>query len=170
MDRAAQKTLEWTRDRLERDEIEWLAALPARAEPFPGVTLAHGTLDDPREGVRDEETGRAQLARLPAGPQLLLLGHTHEPWLLTEGEPASAPAPGRALRLPARALLNPGGVGQSRSRKPLVRCVLLDLERREATWFELVYDHRGIRRELRKLQLPRNAHHVRPPLRRLFSA
>lgn len=164
----ARTTLEWTREQLDRSAIEWLAALPLSAEPLPGLTIAHGSLDDARDYVRTDEAGHAQLTRLPAGPQLLLLGHTHEPWLLPEGLAGTRPPAGRPVRLPERALLNPGSVGQSRTREPWVRCLLLDLERREATWLELPYDHAAARRELRRQRLPRNAVHLRPKRLRLL--
>src|SRR3954454_6594063 len=103
-------TLEWTVDALSGESRAFLEALPPRAS-VDGVIVAHGSLEDPTEYVRDCSTAAAQLGRLESGARGLILGHTHQPLRFEAG---------------GRWLLNPGSVGQSRERRPVARAALLD--------------------------------------------
>jgi putative phosphoesterase len=143
----AQETLTWTARALGADARSWLEALSLEASPAPGLLLAHGSPGDPEEYVRTSERARELLEATP----LLVLGHTHEPWVF-EGGPAD------------HLLLNPGSVGQSRSRDPRARAAILDVEQRRATLVTVDYDADETRRALRAHGLPPGACHL-PPAR-----
>jgi predicted phosphodiesterase len=166
------QTIEWTRRALNEDTRRFLAALPERAVTHDGVAIAHGSLDDPTEYVRDCAAGTAQLARLgerEAGAAGLLLGHTHHP--LACGGTGALRVRGGSLRLPegdAPWLLNAGSVGQSRERRPLARAMLLDTAAGEASFLALEYDVGATRRELVDAGLPPDACHLRPARGRGF--
>src|SRR3954470_4087779 len=106
------RTLDWTVEVLEPDARAYISDLPLRAS-LDGFEVAHGSLDDPTEYVRDCSAATAQLARVSRDVRGLILGHTHLP-----------------LRCDAhgRWLLNPGSVGQSRERRPGARALVLDAE------------------------------------------
>lgn len=164
----ARTSLRWTQDVLAPDVRAFLEGLPQVRE-VAGLVLAHGSLDDPQEYVERAEQADRQIGLLAAGypsASLLLLGHTHRPWLWSRGEelepagPVTAPLPDEA------SLINPGSVGQSVSRVPLARFVVLDLDRREASFHAVPYDHTACRRALREQGLdPRSCHPYRSVFR-----
>jgi predicted phosphodiesterase len=166
----ARRTIAWTRGVVRADVRSYLAALP-RTAAAPDMVVAHGSLDDPEEYVRTNERADALLQALPAG-RLLVLGHTHHPWLYGAGVGTLFPAvvagpPGSAaisLTADTRYLINPGAVGQSREResRPRARFALVDLARARVTYFAEPYDAAATRAALRSHQLPPDAVHVRP--------
>lgn len=163
----ARRTIAWTREVVRPDVRSYLAALPSAAR-IGEITLAHGSPGDPEEYVRTDERAVALLRALPAG-RLLVLGHTHHPWLHGTGTvfPPTDVTPGSAavpLAADARYLVNPGSVGQSREREPvpLARFALLDLDRAEVRFFAEPYDAAATRAALRARRLPPDTLHIRP--------
>ena len=127
--------------------------------------MAHGALADPQRYVTRPDQARHELRALEKA-RILVLGHTHRPWMFHETA-GTVPAPtGRATPLPpdGRLLVNPGSVGQSRQREwtPRARFALLDLDRGEACFFAEPYDVAGARAALRAHGLPRSGIHVPP--------
>jgi predicted phosphodiesterase len=166
--RLARETTPWTRAALRDDCRGYLAALPATVQ-VPGVFLAHGSVTDPECYVRQPvQAARelAELARLDAQAQVLALGHTHRPWLADQaGTTVASPTGHATASLPAgRLLVNPGSVGQSRQDEPVPRArfLLLDLERRQASFYAEPYDVAGALDALRRNGLPRSCIQVRP--------
>lgn len=160
--------LAWTREVVRPDVREYLAALP-RTERVDGVAIAHGSPHDPEEYVRTEPRAAELLTELSDG-RLLVLGHTHRPWLFGTDAgtafPASSPPRGAEVSLAGegRFLVNPGAVGQSRERElvPKARFALLDLDRSRVQYFAEPYDAATTRAALRTHRLPPYAVHVRP--------
>jgi predicted phosphodiesterase len=162
-------TLDWTRSVLSADSRTYLEALPPTAE-LDRLTMAHGSLDDPRFYVHAEHAGAelARLARAQPDAWLLVLGHTHTPLAHAEGRGTLLEGRDGRVALPpaARALVNPGSVGQPREWRPLVRCAVVDLDERVVEFTALRYDHRSVREALAERGLPKDACHRRPALRR----
>jgi predicted phosphodiesterase len=163
--RLARQTIAWTRGVLRDDCRAFLEGLPTVATA-PSLVVGHGSLDDAEEYVLHDAQAARQLRRLevdhPAA-SMLVLGHTHRPWVYHQRDGALPPAGAHAL--PAgRVLLNPGSVGQSRQaeRIPRARFMLLDVERRQARQLAATYDVAACRRVLRRRALPRDAIHLRP--------
>jgi predicted phosphodiesterase len=161
--RLARETTPWTRTALREDSRAWLAALPL-ALRVPGLTMAHGSLADPQRYVTQPARAAGELRQ--ATTRLLVLGHTHRPWLFHDTAGTLPLVPGRVTRLPpaGRLLLNPGSVGQSRQRErvPRARFLLLDVHRGEVELFAEPYDVRAARVALRAYGLPRACIHVPP--------
>jgi predicted phosphodiesterase len=163
--RLVSTTIEWTRGELDAETRAYLESLPERVTTDDGVTIAHGSLDDPTEYVRDCVRGMAELGALSerepraAG---LLLGHTHHP--LACGRSGPLPAHGLLALEDAGSpwLLNAGSVGQSRERLPLARALVLDTGAGQAEFLALDYDVAATRRELRDAGLPPEACHLKP--------
>jgi putative phosphoesterase len=137
------RTLEWTASVLAPASRTWLEDLPLRASTDDGIVVAHGSLDDPTEYVRD----CGVLSGLGRDDRGLILGHTHEP-LECEAD--------------GRRLFNPGSVGQSRERRPVARALVLDGETLEGEFLALDYDVDATRSELRAAGLPAAACHLAP--------
>jgi hypothetical protein len=75
-------------------------------------------------------------------------------WLLRETTGAVRLPPGEVI------VLNPGAVGQSRSRDARTRLVVLDTTSREATFHAVTYDVAACRRALQDRGLPPQSCHV----------
>jgi predicted phosphodiesterase len=160
----ARRTLRWTAEVLSDESREYLAALPVRAGVV-GVTVAHGSLDDPQEYVVRPQRAVEQL-RLVDDP-LLVLGHTHRAWACDAGGSVASVVAERPLDLSGGAwVLNPGAVGQSRELRARARCLLLDTEQRRATFYAVRYDVGACRDALVRRGLPPTAYHLRPSPRR----
>ncbi len=168
--RLARRSIAWTRDVVRADVRSYLAALP-RTAGAAGMAVAHGSPDDPEEYVRADERAAVLLRSLSA-EHLLVLGHTHHPWLYragvgslfpstTAGPPSSA---GLSLTANTQYLVNPGAVGQSREREPIPRArfALVDLARAQVRFFAEPYDITATRAALRAMRLPGDAVHIRP--------
>ena len=115
------------------------------------VLLVHGSPDDPlHEYVRpsDAHTG---LRRWEGRADLILMGHTHVPFLAAPRDPRKPATPWAALGFaddlrPTSAapaspiLLNPGSVGQPRDGDPRASYLVLDLEARRTELRRVSYD------------------------------
>lgn len=161
----ARRTQRWTRRRLDASARTYLESLPLRADLRNGVTVAHGSLDDPEVYVRTAAGADAQLRQLDAPAALLVLGHTHEPWL--RGQAAGTllrGRPGRGRLAPGeRHLLNPGSVGRSCARAADARFAVVDLAAGTVDLRATPYDVEACRAALRRAGLPAVAVHAPPP-------
>ena len=165
---AARQSLRWTRDVLHADTAAFLTDLPTRVV-MPGLAMTHGSLDDVEEYVRADARARELLTRLPelgGAVALLVLGHTHEPWAVgMQGGTLLRRRTGTcALPEDESHLLNPGSVGQSRDVSPDARYLLVDLERRRASFRAVRYDVRACVDALLRMGLPADNCHA-PPAR-----
>jgi predicted phosphodiesterase len=165
--RLARIGIAWTREVVRPDVRAYLAALP-RTESLDTLAIAHGSPDDPEEYVRAEARAGELLSSLSSA-RLLVLGHTHRPWLYGAESgttfPGTSPPGSADLALTGeRYLVNPGAVGQSREREltPKARFALLDLDRARVEFFAERYDAAATRADLRKQRLPAYSVHVRP--------
>jgi diadenosine tetraphosphatase ApaH/serine/threonine PP2A family protein phosphatase len=153
-DEAAAAAL-WTSDVLTPSARSFLESLKPTAR-LNGVDLYHASARDPVwEYVLTEEAARGTL-ELSQAP-IVLVGHSHVALALTlDGERISgglAPAGGR-VELDGRWLLNPGSVGQPRDGDPRAAWLLLDLERRFATFHRVAYPIEETQSEMRERGLP----------------
>ena len=160
----AQTSLRWTRAQLGAQERAFLAGLPLGASE-DGVALRHGSVTDVQQYVLTKDHAAASLRdirRVGPGAEILVLGHTHRPmafaeragWLLRETTGAVSLPAGEAI------VLNPGAVGQSRSRDARARFAVLDTTAREATFHAVPYDVAACRQALQDRGLPPQSCHV----------
>lgn len=159
----AQRSLRWTRTVLTPESRDWLAAQPLRAEASGGVVLAHGSIEDPQEQIVTRGQALRQLRIVERdGGRVLLLGHTHRPWVCSPS-PRLRVSRGR-LQLPTghTALLNPGSVGQSRELRMRARAILLDTDADVAEFIAVPYDVAAAQAALREAGLPAGSLHLRP--------
>jgi predicted phosphodiesterase len=146
----------WTAEVLTDEARTFLAGLKPLAAR-DGVELFHASARDPVwEYVLSEEAARATLA-LTRAP-VVLVGHSHIALALAldDGAVSGGVAPaGTELELNDRWLLNPGSVGQPRDGDPRAAWLLLDLERRFATFHRVAYPIEKTQDEMRERGLPR---------------
>jgi len=145
----------WTRDVLNDGSRAFLDRLEPQDERA-GVALYHGSARDPVwEYVLSDEAAAATLAISPL--PLVLVGHSHVALEVTWGDDllTGGLAPdGTTVDAPGRALLNPGSVGQPRDGDPRAAYLLLDLERKRATFHRTDYDVERTQAEMRAAGLP----------------
>ncbi len=166
--RLARESAGWTAAQVSPDTQRTLRELPLQSDT-DGLVVTHGAFGDPARYVRsvaDAQEQLAQMARASPAAELLVLGHTHVPFAAGEhrGELLRGGAGTVRLEPGERHVLNPGSVGQSRSRRPHARVLVLDLERREAVFHAVSYDVRGCRAALRRQGLPASSCHLSPSL------
>ena len=153
----ARSAMEWTRTRISDGTRDWLAALPERhAEGDFG--LVHGSPREPLwEYIVSVPIARASLAALttPFG----LYGHTHLPMIFAERDGSVEqiePAEGSTLTLAgARALINPGSVGQPRDGILTASFLVLDTDAGRCTWRRAPYDIGSVQAAMIDARLPK---------------
>jgi predicted phosphodiesterase len=170
----ARDSLRWTTAQLDADARRYLERLPLVVTTPDGVVVAHGSLRDPSQYVRDADQRTEQLHALDRehpGATVLVLGHTHRP---AAQSARSGPIQVRrrsTVRLDEgdRYVLNPGSVGQSRDGSTRARFMVLDVDRREVTFHAVRFDVRACRSALRERGLPTYSHQFRPPIVRRYA-
>jgi predicted phosphodiesterase len=160
----AQASLRWTRRVLDDDVRTLLENLPTGAT-VQGVALHHGSVTDPEEYVLTQAQALAcldDLERVAPAAEILILGHTHRPMAIgRRGGSLLRRRTGTVTLPPGEpVVLNPGAVGQSRSRDVRARVMVLDLAAREATFHALSYDVARCRQALRERGLPATSCHL----------
>ncbi|WP_096390356.1 metallophosphoesterase family protein [Halopenitus persicus] len=126
----------WTHDRLDAEEMEYLAALPAELTVDGGnVKLVHGKPSDQDGRLYPEEYG----PHLFDGESILVHGHTHVQ---------------HAERFDDRLLVNPGSVGQPRDGDRRAAYAVIDTEARTATLHRVPYPVEEVVDEIRRTSLP----------------
>jgi predicted phosphodiesterase len=145
----------WTSDVLTETARDFLAGLKPEADAA-GVSLYHASARDPVwEYILSEEAARATFELAPA--DLILVGHSHVALALqqSDGGVAGGLAPaGTEVALEGRWLLNPGSVGQPRDGDPRAAWVMLDLDRRFASFRRVTYPVEKTQAEMRERGLP----------------
>ena len=143
----------WTTAALEDERRVYLESLVSSGER-DGVGLFHASPRDPVwEYVLTPDVAEASMAATSQG--LVLVGHSHVALRYGVAEGALLPsAEGTELELNGRWLLNPGSVGQPRDTDPRAAWLLLDLERRHASFHRVEYDVAKTQQEIRDRGLP----------------
>ncbi len=145
----------WTRSVLGADARDFLVVLEPSGKQ-DGVTLSHASPRDPVwEYVLTWEAAREAIR--DAGTSLTIVGHSHVPLAIGEGDvPVGGHAAGGTeLDLDTgRWLLNPGSIGQPRDGDPDAAWLLLDLDSRHASFRRVPYDVARTQRAIREAGLP----------------
>lgn len=164
----------WTRDRLAHEDAAYLNALPevtgATGEPETSqtatrrgeFTLVHGTLRRPVwEYLYTHDAARAHLQRQRTA--FGLVGHTHVPMLVVEGD--QYPEGCELFRLRdgdrieldpvVKLVINPGGVGQPRDGDPRAAYALYESESAVVAIHRVEYDIQATQRLMTEEGLPR---------------
>jgi predicted phosphodiesterase len=145
----------WTADVLTEPARDFLARLRPAAHAA-GVSLYHASARDPVwEYILSEEAALATFEL--AAADVILVGHSHVALALRldDGRVAGGLAPaGTGIELEGRWLLNPGSVGQPRDGDPRAAWLMLDLERRSASFRRVPYPVRETQAEMRARGLP----------------
>ncbi|MHB8620555.1 MAG: metallophosphoesterase family protein [Chloroflexota bacterium] len=153
----ARRAVEWTRGVLEQPQVQFLETLPI-TRTVGDFTLAHGTPHDPIW----EYMAYPSMAKLSLhyfASRYCLVGHTHVPLIFLDGgtlDPESVnPVANQSLELPsARAIFNPGSVGQPRDGNPQAAYAVLDTTRGAIDFRRVAYDVGEIQSRMKALNFP----------------
>lgn len=154
----ARKAVNWTRETLTKDNIDYLDALPTTFV-IGNYTLAHGS---PREPVWEYilEPLIAALNFPHFETPYCLVGHTHQPIIYEqiseEGETeAISPAYRQTRSLNGRRqIINPGSVGQPRDANPDSAYAILDVETNAWEHRRIAYDVNAVQKRMRNNGMP----------------
>ena len=137
MNAMATRGVDYARDVLSDDQIDWLRELPVELTLADGrIKVVHGHPDDP-----DHYTRRAEVnAHLLGDEDVLVLGHTHVQF--TE-------------RVGGGIVLNPGSVGQPRDGDPRAAYSVLDLTAMTVEERRVEYDIPRVQAKILAAGLPR---------------
>jgi predicted phosphodiesterase len=146
----AGRAIAWTHRHLSWDDLLFLAGMPLKAHVEGGLVAVHGALHPQTEcaTVRlDSDERRLQsfyaLAADPSQARVGAFGHTHQVGIYEfRGGGAVALQSEQTVKLrdDAYYLINPGSVGQPRSKDKRASYMVLDLAQRTVTVHRVTYD------------------------------
>lgn len=140
MNSIAAAAIEWTRQHISPSTYDFVRNLPNSIHrPVEEVMVAvhHGSPRQMSEYVFEEHVSDELLAI--AGARLLVLGHTHIPYM---------------VQFPNGHIINPGSVGQPRDGDPRASYMILDSSEWTFTLIRVAYDHRSVMESVRENGLP----------------
>jgi diadenosine tetraphosphatase ApaH/serine/threonine PP2A family protein phosphatase len=141
---AARDAILWTRERLSRENREFLARLPERVFIGESIVLVHGSPRDPNEYILS--TGAAErnihFMRERLGTTVAFFGHTHVAGLFAADRGGIGAFGPRNVKIDGgRAyLINPGSVGQPRDGDPRAAFLIYDYEAGTVRFERVDYD------------------------------
>ena len=149
-------TVQWTQSRLDMQALKWLAELPLRldADTF---SVIHGIFGPHRWAyiVRDPKYRDEHFANQDT--PLVFCGHCHMPLLgvQQEGRPVKLDfLKTSTLPTGAKAMVNPGSVGQPRDRDPRAACVVYEMDDQIVRPLRVEYDIAATQALMRAAKLP----------------
>ena len=157
--------LRWQNEHLSEENRAWLAALPWTREG-EGWLAVHGSSCDPFVYVDDLDLAREAFACTTA--RWIFHGHTHLAGAFTALDGPKGPwvrykpftEPENVLKVgpKARAMVNPGSVGQPRDGVPLAAYAVWDEERDTVRTHRVKYDIRAVAARVEEVGFPPALH------------
>ena len=158
----ARTAIDWTRERLSAEQLEFLRRLPlSHSEEDRLYVHANAWAPERWEYIRSAP--EAEQCLRATDRHVTFCGHTHEPMLFHLSPHARAgdfrPSPGTPIPLsPMRQwLVLPGSAGQPRDRNPAACYALIETHAgasRQVTYHRVPYDHETAARKIREAGLP----------------
>jgi predicted phosphodiesterase len=145
----AAQAVDWTRDHIDKDALEFLAGLPVKAAFEDTLVMVHGALHPERNSESvylDTEEKRAlsfaALRAHPSGARICAFGHTHRAGIfeLRDGHILMLAGDTAELRPDAYYLINPGTVGQPRIADQRATYFILDTDTAALALHRVDYD------------------------------
>ncbi len=152
---AAAAVVQWTREQLSGEEVQWLRDLPF-AVTEKGVTLVHSTMDRPETFGYVFDHRQAETNFIRQKTPICFHGHTHCPMIYEKQMTGVFRIDPQDMSLkPGRKyFINVGSVGQPRDGDPRATYVLYDPMSRRLVYRRLVYDIAAAQARVRAAGLP----------------
>lgn len=157
----ARVVVDWTRERLDAEQLDFLARLPFVHERGDQLYV-HANAFDPPAWAYIEGKSEAVRSLQATTRRITFCGHMHEPMLFhlsAAGQSGSfVPLPGEAIPLLAsrRWLVIPGSAGQPRDGNPAACYALYDEDEARLTYWRVPYDHEAAMAKIRAAGLPQS--------------
>ena len=158
----AKLAVDWTREVLSPELLEWLAALPAGPRKAEGVVLIHGAFQDEDEYVFTP--AQALEGLLDSSTTLSFFGHTHHQGgfsyyqsdieVLALRPRQSETFSALHLEPGYKYLLNPGSIGQPRDGDPRAAFAIADFDHSVVEFWRVPYDIPAVQDRMRQASLP----------------
>jgi diadenosine tetraphosphatase ApaH/serine/threonine PP2A family protein phosphatase len=153
----AKEAIEWTRDQLSEDELEFIRRMPL-VEQVNGYTIAHSTLHAPEAFGYIETLYSAHMSLSFLEDKVCFVGHSHVPitFVLDQEQRTLTYTVDEEITLGAshKALVNVGSVGQPRDENPKASYATYDTESGEVKIHRLEYDVESAAQKIRDAGLP----------------
>lgn len=152
---AAAAVVEWTREQLSEDDINWLRNLPFTVTQM-GVTLVHSTMDNPESFGYVFDNLQAEANFLMQKTPVCFHGHTHCPMIYEKSMNGVFRIDPQDFTLPIgrKYFVNVGSVGQPRDGDPRATYVIYDPKARQIRYRRLEYDIESAQAKIRLAGLP----------------
>ena len=158
----AKAAVDWTREKLDSENMDWLRALPQGPLETQGIVLVHGAYEDEDEYVFTP--AQALEGLLDSTASVTFFGHTHHQGGFSNHDSDLEVLQVRprnsesfaALHLEdaRRYLLNPGSIGQPRDSDPRAGFAIADLEHQIVEFWRVPYDISEVQERMRSAHLP----------------
>ena len=151
----AEEAMNWTRERLSREEKEWLRALRMQRQ-VRDFTIVHATLDTPHKWgyVFNQLDAAASFSYQHTA--VCFIGHTHSPKAyIRDGSVRTVPLDVLSLEPGKKYLVNVGSVGQPRDGDWRSAYCIYDTDNREIQLRRLEYDLAGAQQAVIAAGLPK---------------
>ena len=151
----AAAVVEWTRNQLTFEEIDYLSQLPF-VKTIMGITLVHATMDSPESFGYVFDHLQAEAHFIHQKTPLCFHGHTHCPIVYEKqvGSVYRIDAQDFTLPLGRKYFINVGSVGQPRDGDPRASYVIYDFKTRAVMFRRLEYDVERAQARIREAGLP----------------
>ena len=152
---AAAAVVEWTREQLADDEMQWLANLPFTQTQM-GITLVHSTMDNPEAFGYVFDNLQAEANFLLQKTPVCFHGHTHCPMIYEKSMNGVFRIDPQDFTLPIgrKYFINVGSVGQPRDGDPRATYVVFDPKAHQIRYRRLDYDIGAAQERIRLAGLP----------------
>jgi len=152
---AAAAVVEWTREQLSDEELDWLRNLPFTVTQM-GITLVHSTMDNPENFGYVFDNLQAEANFLMQKTPVCFHGHTHCPMIYEKSLNGVFRIDPQDFTLPIgrKYFVNVGSVGQPRDGDPRATYVIYDPKARQIRYRRLDYDIEAAQARIRQAGLP----------------
>lgn len=152
---AAAAVVEWTREQLSDEELNWLRNLPFTVTHM-GITLVHSTMDNPENFGYVFDNLQAEANFLMQKTPACFHGHTHCPMIYEKSLNGVFRIDPQDFTLPIgrKYFVNVGSVGQPRDGDPRATYVIYDPKARQIRYRRLEYDIEAAQARIRLAGLP----------------
>jgi diadenosine tetraphosphatase ApaH/serine/threonine PP2A family protein phosphatase len=151
----AKAAVQWTRDRLSPDNIEWLSDLPYTLSIGESL-FVHATPHHPERWGYVMTFGDARQCFAEFKERFCFVGHSHQPAIVVQNREELICHEGNHLEIQPdrRYLVNVGSVGQPRDHNPDACFVTLDLDADALEFHRIPYDIEAAQAAIRANSLP----------------
>ncbi|MBC3870994.1 metallophosphoesterase family protein [Undibacterium oligocarboniphilum] len=159
MNPVARQVVEWTRDQLNTDQLDFIRKLPYRIE-WQDLLFVHANAWAPDKWEYIDGVMEAMRSMHATRAAITFCGHVHLPTLyhmtLTGKTGEFLPTPENSIPLSKqrRWLVIPGSAGQPRDGNPAACYATFDTETQDLTYFRVPYDHEAAAKKILDAGLP----------------